>query len=84
MQPGELDPEFIHTPGIYVDRVIKGKFEKRIEHDRHPATIDVPFTTAQAAGVGVRRDVLTRLVRSGLIRRVVDGVYVDAVVPIPA
>lgn len=43
--------------------------------------IDAPFTTAQAAGVGVRRDVLTRLVRSGLIRRVVDGVYVDAVVP---
>ncbi|MED5523847.1 CoA transferase subunit A [Gallaecimonas pentaromativorans] len=26
-----LDPEFIHTPGIYVDRVIKGTFEKRIE-----------------------------------------------------
>ena len=29
--PGELDPNFIHVPGIYVDRVIKGKFEKRIE-----------------------------------------------------
>jgi 3-oxoacid CoA-transferase subunit A len=28
---GELDPNFIHTPGIYVDRVIQGKFEKRIE-----------------------------------------------------
>lgn len=28
---GELDPEHIHTPGIYVDRVIKGTFEKRIE-----------------------------------------------------
>jgi 3-oxoacid CoA-transferase subunit A len=28
---GELDPEHIHTPGIYVDRVILGKFEKRIE-----------------------------------------------------
>ena len=31
VQPGELDPAFIHTPGIYVDRVIQGKFEKRIE-----------------------------------------------------
>lgn len=31
VQPGELDPEQIHTPGIYVDRVIQGKFEKRIE-----------------------------------------------------
>ncbi|WP_406663031.1 CoA transferase subunit A [Gallaecimonas sp. GXIMD1310] len=27
----ELDPNFIHTPGIYVDRVIQGTFEKRIE-----------------------------------------------------
>jgi len=31
VEPGELDPNFIHTPGIYVDRVIQGKFEKRIE-----------------------------------------------------
>lgn len=28
---GELDPHHIHTPGIYVNRVIKGTFEKRIE-----------------------------------------------------
>ncbi|MBV8635049.1 MAG: CoA transferase subunit A [Burkholderiaceae bacterium] len=28
---GSLDPEQIHTPGIYVHRVIKGTFEKRIE-----------------------------------------------------
>lgn len=31
VEPGELDPNFVHTPGIYVNRVIKGKFEKRIE-----------------------------------------------------
>ncbi|MBO4146386.1 CoA transferase subunit A [Enterobacter ludwigii] len=29
--PGELPPSAIHTPGIYVDRVIVGQFEKRIE-----------------------------------------------------
>lgn len=29
--PGELDPAHIHTPGIYVDRIIQGTFEKRIE-----------------------------------------------------
>lgn len=29
--PGELDPNQIHTPSIYVDRVIVGQFEKRIE-----------------------------------------------------
>lgn len=28
---GELDPNHIHTPGIYVDRLIQGNFEKRIE-----------------------------------------------------
>ncbi len=31
VEPGELDPAHIHTPGIYVDRVILGTFEKRIE-----------------------------------------------------
>lgn len=28
---GTLDPDQIHTPGIYVDRLIEGIFEKRIE-----------------------------------------------------
>lgn len=31
VKPGELDPDAIHVPGIYVNRVIKGEFEKRIE-----------------------------------------------------
>jgi len=31
VEPGELDPDQIHTPGIYVNRLIKGNFEKRIE-----------------------------------------------------
>ena len=32
VQPGEIDPDTIHTPGIYVDRLFKGAlFEKRIE-----------------------------------------------------
>jgi len=29
--PGELEPTAIHTPGIYVDRLIQGVCEKRIE-----------------------------------------------------
>ncbi|MFS4437253.1 CoA transferase subunit A [Paracoccaceae bacterium GXU_MW_L88] len=28
---GELDPDQIHLPGIFVNRLIKGEFEKRIE-----------------------------------------------------
>lgn len=31
VEPGELEPSQIHTPGIYVNRVIQGTFEKRIE-----------------------------------------------------
>ncbi len=32
VQPGELDPNYIHTPGIYVHRIFEGKdYEKRIE-----------------------------------------------------
>lgn len=32
VQPGELDPDMIHTPGIYVNRIFKGEnYEKRIE-----------------------------------------------------
>ncbi|PCJ41017.1 MAG: succinyl-CoA--3-ketoacid-CoA transferase [Moraxellaceae bacterium] len=31
VEPGELDPNHIHTPGIFVNRIIKGSFEKRIE-----------------------------------------------------
>jgi 3-oxoacid CoA-transferase subunit A len=31
VEPGDLEPNQIHTPGIYVDRLIQGTFEKRIE-----------------------------------------------------
>jgi 3-oxoacid CoA-transferase subunit A len=32
VEPGELEPDQIHTPGIYVQRILKGaKFEKPIE-----------------------------------------------------
>jgi len=32
VEPGELDPNFIHTPGIYVHKIFQGpSYEKRIE-----------------------------------------------------
>ena len=31
VDPAALDPDHIHTPGIFVDSVLKGSFEKRIE-----------------------------------------------------
>ncbi len=33
VEPGELDPNIIHTPGIYVHRIFQGTgYEKRIEN----------------------------------------------------
>lgn len=32
VEPGEIDPDHVHTPGIYVDRIIRGElYEKWIE-----------------------------------------------------
>jgi acyl CoA:acetate/3-ketoacid CoA transferase alpha subunit len=32
VEPGRLDPDAIHTPGVYVKRIIQGPhYEKRIE-----------------------------------------------------
>jgi 3-oxoacid CoA-transferase subunit A len=31
VEPGELDPDHIHLPGIYVNRIVQGEHEKRIE-----------------------------------------------------
>ena len=32
VEPGELEPDHVHSPGIYVQRILKGpKYEKPIE-----------------------------------------------------
>ncbi len=31
VEPGQLDPDCIHTPGIFVQRIVRGTYEKRIE-----------------------------------------------------
>lgn len=31
VEPGELKPDEIHTPAVYVQRIVKAQFEKRIE-----------------------------------------------------
>ena len=45
---------------------------------RFPLPLDAPFTTAQAAQCHISATALTRLVRAGLLRRMVSGVYVAA------
>src|SRR5207245_9583240 len=49
IEVGQLDPDQIHTPGIYVDRILQGtKYEKRIEFRT------VQGATVAKAGSGVR------------------------------
>jgi 3-oxoacid CoA-transferase subunit A len=31
VEPGALDPDSVHTPGVYVDRLVVAPREKRIE-----------------------------------------------------
>jgi len=36
VEPGDLDPEMVHTPGVYVTRIFQGtNYEKRIEQRTH-------------------------------------------------
>jgi 3-oxoacid CoA-transferase subunit A len=50
VQPGELDPDQIHTPGIFVQRLVHNPTpDKRIERRtiRNPTTNDQPRTTTK-------------------------------------
>jgi 3-oxoacid CoA-transferase subunit A len=58
VEPGSLDPDCIHTPGIYVSRILQGAhYEKRIERVTTRPRPDVaappPATPQAAAGAEV-------------------------------
>ena len=64
---GGLDPDQIHTPGIFVNRIIQGaKYEKRIE-----------FRTIQGAATSKKENPVRELMAKRAARELRDGYYVN-------
>lgn len=82
---GTLDPNEIHTPGIYVQRIFEGKnYQKRIEQrtittPKMKEDVSVKPVSVSTASKGLNKDQIAKRIA----REIKDGYYVNLGIGIP-